>query len=106
MEEGYRVYIKIDQNNNIVAINSSVFMTNTDGWLQIDEGFGDKYHHAQNYYLEKPIVDVYGRYNYRFINGEIIEIPEADKPSIPVVLPTIEERLEGVEQVLLDLLSI
>lgn len=73
-ETYYKVYIKIDGDNNIVEINSSAFLADTSGYIEIDEGTGDKYHHAQNYYLEKPLVDGHGRNNYQFINGKVVEV--------------------------------
>ena len=79
----YKVYIKIDGDNNIVEINSSAFLEDTSGYIEIDEGTGDKCHHAQNHYLEKPLTDDYGRHNYRYSIGEVVEIPESEKPPMP-----------------------
>jgi len=87
----YKVYIKTDKNNNIVTINSSAFLVDTIGWIEIDEGIGDKYHHAQGHYLEKGLFDNFGRYNYKY-NGEVVEIPEDDKPPIPTPEPPLELR--------------
>lgn len=44
--ELYTVYIKIDDALRIVAINSSAFLSSTEDWIAIDEGLGDRYHHA------------------------------------------------------------
>lgn len=44
----YRVYAKINESGSIVETNSSAFLSDTTGWVQIDEGIGDRYHHAQN----------------------------------------------------------
>lgn len=38
-----KVYIKINNSNCIVDCTSDDFIKNLDGWLQIDEGVGDKY---------------------------------------------------------------
>lgn len=46
----YIVYVKTDSSGRITAINSSAFLSETDGWVQIDSGVGDKYHHAQGNY--------------------------------------------------------
>ena len=51
----YEVYITINKNGYTTAVNSSAFLTDTDGWIKIDEGYGDKYHHAQGNYFDKPI---------------------------------------------------
>lgn len=74
----YIVYVKLDDANCITAVNSSAFLTNTDGWTEIDSGYGDKYHHAQGNYFPKSIMDMRGikRYKaYPFVDapeGEII----------------------------------
>lgn len=42
----YKVLVRVDDAGRVVDINSSAFITNTDGWTEIDSGWGDKYHHA------------------------------------------------------------
>lgn len=98
----YKVYIKTDKNNNIVMINSSAFLVDTIGWIEIDEGIGDKYHHAQGHYLEKGLFDEYGRYNYRYVDGQVVEIPETEKPPVPAPGPSMTERLEALEAAMLE----
>ena len=74
----YIVYVKLDDANCITAVNSSEFLRNTDGWTEIDSGYGDRCHHAQGNYFLKPIHDERGikRYKaYAFVDapeGEII----------------------------------
>lgn len=77
--ESYRVYIKTDENGNVVAVNSSAFLTNTEGWTEIDSGTGDKYHHAQNNYFDKPLIDGNGLCNYKFVDGTVAERTSEDK---------------------------
>ena len=69
----YKVYIKVNEDGYIVAINSSEFVDDLSGWIEIDEGYGDKYHHAQGNYLSKPIMTEEGEYRYKYISGEVIE---------------------------------
>lgn len=78
-EDIYLVYIQIDSLNNVTAVNSSAFLDSVDGWILINEGMGDKYHHAQNNYLDKPLTDENGLYNYKLVDGNIAERTEADK---------------------------
>ena len=68
-----KVYIKIDEARNITAIGSSIFIEDTAAWVEIDEGSGDRYVHAQGNYLPGPICDEDGNYRYKYINGEIYE---------------------------------
>lgn len=81
IEQPTGVYIRIDRQYHIIEINSDRFITDKTGWVKIDEGFGDKYNHAQGNYLDKPLMDDYGRYNYAIIDGRIVEIPDAQKPA-------------------------
>lgn len=73
-----QVYIKL-YDNYIVSINSSIFLTNIDGYIKIDEGVGDKYAHAQNMYLDENLRDDLGRFNYKYENGEVVELTDEEK---------------------------
>ena len=88
-----KVYIQTDINKTVTAINSSIFLQDTTGWTEIDEGSGDKYAHAQSQYLEKGLIDKKGKFNYKY-DAELIELTEAEKeilfPPTPI-LPTTEE---------------
>lgn len=55
MENSYKVYANVDAQSRVIGLNSSAFLTNLTGWIQIDEGSGDRYHHAQSHYLSPPI---------------------------------------------------
>lgn len=59
------VYVKLNANNDIVDVNSSIFLKDKTGWKKIDEGFGDKYAHAQSMYFEKPLINEDGSCNYK-----------------------------------------
>lgn len=61
-----KVYVKVNTNNEIIEVGSSVFIQDTTGWVEIDKGFGDKYAHAQSQYFEKPLISEDGYYNYRY----------------------------------------
>lgn len=80
IEQPTGVYIRIDSDYHIIEINSDRFITDKTGWVKIDDGFGDKYNHAQGNYFDKPLIDEYGRYNYKYENREVVEIEEEDKP--------------------------
>lgn len=51
-QENYIVYVRTDGQGRILETNSSAFLTDTTGWTAIDEGPGDKYHHAQGNYFD------------------------------------------------------
>lgn len=69
----YGVYIKTDEQSRITAINSSAFLPDVSGWMKIDEGHGDRYHHAQGNYLPGPLMDMRGI--LRYIAAPVAEWP-------------------------------
>ena len=73
MEETYKVYIQTDSSGGITAVNSSAFLSDTSGWTQIDEGSGDKYHHAQGNYFDKSAITGKGIYRYKLVDGAVVE---------------------------------
>ena len=79
-----RVYINKDSKKNITSINSEIFLSQEEiqTMIEIDKGQGDRYAHAQGLYLEKGLVDKYGRYNYKYVEGKVVEIAEGDKPKV------------------------
>ena len=93
-----KVYIKIDQNGMIIDINSSIFINNVEGYIEIDEGSGDKYAHAQGNYLDKGLVDESGRYNYKFEEGKILELTDEEKNALfkkPEAAPSKQEEINS-----------
>ena len=72
IEEPIKVYAKVNKNNEITEIGSSIFIKDSTGWIKIDSGFGDKYAHAQSHYFDLPLLDDNGNYNYKYENNKII----------------------------------
>ena len=97
----YKVYIKTDPQNRITAINSDAFLTNTADWAQIDEGNGDRCHHAQGNYLPKSLVTEEGVYQYKLVDGKVVERTKteiaADIAKIPPPPPSAEDRIKALE---------
>lgn len=73
-EQPIKVYVKLNENNEIIKVASSIFLNDTTGWVEIDKGFGDKYAHAQNQYFEKPLMNDDESYNYIFENNKVKEV--------------------------------
>lgn len=94
-----KVYINKDLENNITSINSEIFLSEEEmsTMTEIDKGQGDKYAHAQGLYLENGLIDKYGRYNYKFVEGKVVEIAEAEKPIIeePKAVPTEQDKINA-----------
>ena len=107
MEDLIKVYIKIDESNNIIAVNSNIFLNDLTDWIEIDEGTGDKYAHAQGNYFNKPLINENGVYNYKYMDGVVIEkTPEEIAAETPELVEpiTIEDRLTAVENTVMEML--
>ena len=72
--EPIKVYIKVNTKYEIIAVGSSIFITDLTNWIEIDSGFGDKYAHAQSQYFDKPLMNETGTYNYKLLNGSVVEV--------------------------------
>lgn len=70
-EQPIKVYVKINANNEIIEVGSSIFIKDLTGWIEIDEGYGDKYSHAQSQYFDKPLTNEDGTYKYTYENGKV-----------------------------------
>lgn len=94
--ESYIVYVQTDAQNNIIAINSSAFLEDTERWIKIDEGLGDKYHHAQCNYFDKPIYTADGVPRYKLVDGKAVErTTEEIQADVPEPQPTELEKLRA-----------
>lgn len=98
----YEVYVQTNENGYIIEVNSSAFLEDHTGWTQIDEGYGDKYHHAQGNYFPLPIITLGGAYRYKLVNGKPVEftaeeIAAQETALKPVPSPTLESRVEVLE---------
>jgi len=97
----YIVYAKTDAGGYITAVNSSAFLTDTTGWVQIDSGYGDKYHHAQSNYFPQPVMTVGGAYRYKLVDGEAAactpeEISSQEEAKKPVPTETADDVLNAL----------
>ena len=52
----YGVYVKTDSRNNIIEINSDYYLTDLSAFHKIDEGEGNKYREAAEYYLPNGLM--------------------------------------------------
>ena len=128
IEQPYKVLVRVDDAGRVVEINSSVFVTDTDGWVEIDSGWGDRYHHAQGNYLHGPLMDIRGilRYmaapvaewpgreaSHHFIHDGVEwaiykrtqEEMDADYTP-PEQKPTTEQRMDSLETITNDIILI
>lgn len=107
------VYIKIDESNSIIDVNSNIFINDLTNWIKIDSGTGNKYAHAHNYYFYKPLVDEESLHNYKYIPDTMTvrETTEDEKAVERYCLEenkvhnvSTEERITALENALMELI--
>lgn len=109
IETTYKVYVKTNTDGIITAINSSAFLPDViiaaDKWTEIDEGTGDRYHHAQNHYLAKPLIDDNGIFNYLLIDGKPVlrsdehKQPELDRLNALAEIAQLKQKLAETDYI-------
>ena len=102
-EKPYIVYVKTNSDGYITAVNSFAFLSDTNGWVEIDSGYGDKFHHAQGNYFPQSIITMGGAYRYKLIDGTVVEcttveIAEQEAANVSTYTPTQEERISALEE--------
>lgn len=100
-EKPYGVYVKVDDSNRIVAVDSDAFIADLAEWIKIDEGYGDKYHHAQGNYFEKQVMTIDGVCYYKMVDGEAVEctaeeIKEQEEANKPIPVETTDDVLNAL----------
>ena len=98
----FKVYTKINGAGYITAVNSSAFLSDLAGWMEVDQGEGDKYHHAQGNYFPLPLMTSGGAYHYKLVEGIPVEctpeeIAEQEEANQPEPTPSIPEEVEALK---------
>lgn len=102
MNDVYKVYIRQDDAERIINVNSDAFLTETKDWTQIDEGTGDRHHHAQGNYFPGPLYDDRGIPRYAYVQDGSPKWRERAQDEMdadyvpPVSQPSAEELLDAL----------
>ena len=99
-----KVYIQTDAEGRILRCEGG-YTTPSDltGWLEIDEGNGDRYNLCQSHYFDGGLYTMDGIPRYRWDGSAAVlrtdEDLEADRAAIPEPKPskTVEARLTALE---------
>lgn len=95
-----KVYVKADDGGRIIRCEGG-YTTPSDlsGWVQIDEGTGDKYNLCQSHYFGGGLYTDDGIPRYKLVDGQAVERTqgeiEADRAAIPAPPPTAQEQLRA-----------
>ena len=95
-----RVYILLDEKERIVRIEGEYSLpSDLTGWVQIDEGYGDRFSLAQSHYLDGGLYTEQGVPRYKYEGGSCVlrseaEV-EADRAALPKPQPSQMDRVEA-----------
>lgn len=95
----YGVYVKTDSVGRITAVNSEAFIRQTDDWVKIDDGFGDRFHHAQGNYFPDGLYDGRGICRYKLVSGNVVmrSKEEMDRDDTPhAAIPTAQDDTDAM----------
>ena len=97
------VYVKANQFGYITDVSSGDFISDKSDWVEIDQGQGDKYHHAQGNYFPLPLMTEGGAYRYKLVNDNPVEctpeeIAEQEAANQTEQAPSQEERIKALEE--------
>ena len=95
-----RVYILLDEKERIVRIEGEYSLpSDLTGWVQIDEGYGDRFSLAQSHYLDGGLYTTQGIPRYKYEGGACVLRSEAelaaDRDALPKPLPSQLDRVEA-----------
>ena len=94
-----KVYVMADDQGRIIRCEGG-YTTPADltGWVQIDEGTGDKYNLCQSNYFDGGIYTDDGIPRYKLRDGKAVERTEeeiaADRAALPAPEPSMGELLD------------
>lgn len=93
----YSVYVTLNKDGYIGGVSSDAHLDEADGWIKVDGGTTDKYRFAEKQYLEKPLIVTDTVYQYKLLNGQVVERTTeeiaTDIAAIPPKEPTEREIL-------------
>ena len=95
-----RVYILLDEKERIVRIEGEYSLpSDLTGWVQIDEGYGDRFSLAQSHYLDGGLYTHDGIPRYKYEGGACVLRSDAeiaaDRDALPKRQPSQLDRVEA-----------
>lgn len=95
-----RVYILLDEKERIVRVEGEYSLpSDLTGWVQLDEGYGDRFSLAQSHYLDGGLYTMQGIPRYKYEGGACVLRSEAeladDRDALPKPQPSQLDRVEA-----------
>lgn len=94
-----KIYARLDSNNIVINLFSSVFEKTLETDILIEEG-NEEYH--AHIHLKYRLVDEKGRFNYKF-DKELIELTEEEKDKLFPPIPIPKTELEIAQENIVNL---
>lgn len=79
VEGTWGVFVQLNIDNYVTAVESSAFLQTTNGWLLVDQGTGERYKYARVLYCPKGLTTE-GGYNYKLVDGVVVYAPQIEQP--------------------------
>lgn len=78
-ETTHGVYVQINIDDYVTAIDSDAFIPDLSYWIKVDEGKGELYKYARVNYCPKGL-QTNGGYNYKLVDGVVVYAPQVEQP--------------------------
>lgn len=78
-EGAWSVYVQINMDDYVTAIESSAFLDDPVTWIKVDQGTGELYKYARVLYCPKGLTTE-GGFNYRLVDGVVVYAPQIEQP--------------------------
>ena len=75
----YGVFVQVNADDYVTAIDSDAFITDRTLWVKVDEGIGELYKYARVKYCPAGL-ESNGGHNYKLVGGKVVYCPEVDPP--------------------------
>jgi len=76
----YGVYVQVNADDYVTAIDSDAFITDRTLWIKVDEGIGELYKYARVNYCPAGL-ESNGGHNYKLVGGKVVYSPQVDAPT-------------------------
>lgn len=78
-ETTHGVYVQINLDSYVTAIDSDAFIPDLSYWIKVDEGRGELYKYARVNYCPKGL-QTDGGWNYKLVDGVVVYAPQVEQP--------------------------
>ena len=78
-ETTHGVYVQINLDNYVTAVDSDAFIPDLSFWIKCDEGRGELYKYARVNYCPKGL-QTDGGWNYKLVGGVVVYAPQQEQP--------------------------